>query len=88
MCEIEVFENERAAAYDQFMAMWNSKSHYFLSLLLKLLEDVSNKRLLVAGCGTGNEIEQFVHELLTEAGVRCFYDFFNLQFMWGTSLKK
>jgi len=59
MKTIELFENERATGYNQFVENWIPNYHYFLSLLPKLLQDISQKELLVVGCGTGNEIEEF-----------------------------
>ncbi len=56
---VEIFENERAAGYDQFVGNWIPGYHYFLGLLPKILKGTANKDLLVVGCGTGNEIEQF-----------------------------
>ena len=60
MSNIEIFENERAAGYNQFVETWVPQYHYFLDRLPKLLSDTKQKDLLVVGCGTGNEIEKFV----------------------------
>jgi tRNA (cmo5U34)-methyltransferase len=60
MNKVELFENERASGYDQFVETWIPNYHYFLDLLPKLLQEIENKDLLVVGCGTGNEIERFV----------------------------
>lgn len=59
MNKVELFENERASGYDQFVETWIPNYHYFLDLLPKLLQEIENKDLLVVGCGTGNEIERF-----------------------------
>lgn len=56
----EIFENERAFGYNQFVETWIPGYHYFLDNLPKILREVSPKKLLVVGCGTGNEIERFV----------------------------
>lgn len=60
MSKIEIFENERATGYNQFVETWIPNYHYFLDHLPKLLNDTSPKNLLVVGCGTGNEVEKFV----------------------------
>jgi tRNA (cmo5U34)-methyltransferase len=59
MKKVEVFENERAAGYNQFVETWIPNYHYFLDRLPKLLRETDHKDLLVVGCGTGNEIERF-----------------------------
>ena len=58
MSKVEIFESERATGYNQFVETWITQ--YFLECLPKLLKETDNKDLLVVGCGTGNEIEQFV----------------------------
>lgn len=60
MNNVEIFENERATGYNQFVETWIPNYHYFLDHLPKLLSDTNQKDLLVVGCGTGNEIERFV----------------------------
>jgi tRNA (cmo5U34)-methyltransferase len=60
MNNVETFENERAAGYNQFVETWIPNYHYFLNRLPKLLSETNQKDLLVVGCGTGNEIERFV----------------------------
>lgn len=60
MSKVEVFENERAKGYDQFVETWIPSYPYFLDRLPKLLGGTEQKDLLVVGCGTGNEIERFV----------------------------
>ncbi|MDZ7897539.1 MAG: class I SAM-dependent methyltransferase [Arcicella sp.] len=60
MNQVEIFENERATGYNQFVETWIPNYHYFLDCLPKLLNKSSSKDLLVVGCGTGNEIERFV----------------------------
>ncbi|HRP01139.1 MAG TPA: class I SAM-dependent methyltransferase [Candidatus Kapabacteria bacterium] len=60
MKKVEIFENERAAAYDKFVKIWIPNYHYFLDHLPKLLDKKGKKELLVVGCGTGNEIERFI----------------------------
>lgn len=60
MNKVEIFENERATAYNQFVETWIPNYHYFLDRLPKLLSETTQKNILVVGCGTGNEIKQFV----------------------------
>ncbi len=60
MDKIEIFENERATGYDKFVETWIPKYHYFLDILPKLLSGIEQKKLLVVGCGTGNEIQRFI----------------------------
>jgi tRNA (cmo5U34)-methyltransferase len=59
MDKVEIFENERATGYNQFVETWIPNYHYFLDRLPKLLGEAKSKDLLVVGCGTGNEIERF-----------------------------
>lgn len=61
MNKVELFENERAKGYNQFVDAWIPNYHYFLDRLPKLLSKTPVKDLLVVGCGTGNEIERFVN---------------------------
>lgn len=61
MRKIEIFENERATGYDQFVERWIPNYHYFMGHLPDLLSDAYPKELLVVGCGTGNEIMCFVN---------------------------
>ncbi|NBC67077.1 MAG: methyltransferase domain-containing protein [Bacteroidetes bacterium] len=60
MKKVEIFENERATRYNQFVENWIPNYHYFLDQLPKLLREADPKSLLVVGCGTGNEIDRFV----------------------------
>ncbi len=60
MNKVEIFENERATEYNQFVETWIPNYHYFMDSLPKLLGETENKTLLVVGCGTGNEIERFL----------------------------
>lgn len=60
MKKIEKFENERATDYDQFVERWIPNYHFFLDSLPDLLRETYPKKLLVVGCGTGNEILRFV----------------------------
>lgn len=59
MSKVELFENERATSYNQFVEAWIPNYNYFMDALPKLLSETSGKDLLVVGCGTGNEIERF-----------------------------
>lgn len=60
MKKLEIFENERATDYDQFVERWIPNYHYFMDCLPNLLSETYPKELLVVGCGTGNEILRFV----------------------------
>ncbi|MEM9648702.1 MAG: class I SAM-dependent methyltransferase [Bacteroidota bacterium] len=53
---IAIFEGNRAKNYDHFVDQWIPNYDYFMGLLPKILDDVTNKKTLVVGCGTGNEI--------------------------------
>lgn len=61
MSKVEVFENQRASAYNDFVEIWIPNYRYFMDLLPGLLRETEEKNLLVAGCGTGTEVERFVH---------------------------
>lgn len=61
MNKVEIFENKRASGYDEFVETWIPNYHYFMGKLPNLLKQTENKNLLVVGCGTGAEIERFVH---------------------------
>ncbi len=61
MKKAELFENERATDYNQFVETWIPNYHNFLDILPKLLSETVQRDLLVVGCGTGNEIERFVN---------------------------
>jgi tRNA (cmo5U34)-methyltransferase len=60
MNKVEIFENERATGYNQFVETWIPNYHYFLDCLPKLLRETNPKILLAVGCGTGNEIDRFI----------------------------
>ena len=60
MKKIEIFENQRASNYDQFVEAWIPNYHYFMETVPKLLKETVRKDLLVVGCGTGTEIEYMV----------------------------
>ena len=60
MENVEIFEDKRATNYNEFVEAWIPNYHYFLSKLPKILSQTTNKKLLVAGCGTGNEIAYFI----------------------------
>lgn len=62
MAKTEIFENNRATGYNRFVQRWIPNYDYFLSRIPALLREVSNKELLVAGCGTGNEIAYFLEK--------------------------
>jgi len=61
MNKIEIFENERASGYNEFVETWIPNYHYFMDKLPSILKQTENKNLLVVGCGTGTEVERFVH---------------------------
>lgn len=56
MEKFELFENERATAYDSFVKNWIPNYGTFLNMLPYLFNDTRNDKLLAVGCGTGNEI--------------------------------
>lgn len=60
MSKVELFENERASGYDQFVEAWIPNYRYFLDFLPKLFWDSARTEILVVGCGTGNEIQKLV----------------------------
>jgi len=62
MQNIEIFENERAQTYDNFIPLWMPNYNYVLDLYPHLLQnnDSGDNKILVAGCGTGNEILSLV----------------------------
>jgi tRNA (cmo5U34)-methyltransferase len=60
MSNIEIFENERATGYNEFVETWIPNYNFFLDRLPRLVRETANKDLLVVGCGTGNEIARFV----------------------------
>ncbi|WP_286754855.1 class I SAM-dependent methyltransferase [Roseivirga sp. UBA838] len=60
MSAVELFEKQRAAGYNRFVETWIPNYRYFLNLLPKLLLPLKEQKLLVVGCGTGNEIEPLV----------------------------
>lgn len=60
MNKIEIFENERATDYDQFVQKWIPNYNSFINQLPKLINNIEKKEILVVGCGTGNEIEKIV----------------------------
>ncbi|MEM9338022.1 MAG: class I SAM-dependent methyltransferase [Bacteroidota bacterium] len=51
-----IFENKRAANYDQFVQNWIPNYQYFIEHLPRLLSEAAREELLVVGCGTGNEM--------------------------------
>lgn len=58
MKHIEVFEDERATMYDQFIQNWIINYQFIIDTipLVLALEQANAKELLVVGCGTGNEL--------------------------------
>jgi len=58
--KVELFENERASGYDQFVEAWIPNYQYFLDFLPRLFGDSDPSEILVVGCGTGNEIQKLV----------------------------
>ncbi len=71
MGRVEIFENERATGYNEFVDKWIPNYNYFLDRLPKLFGKTASSNLLVVGCGTGNEIEKFIgpHESWKITGV-------------------
>lgn len=60
MSKVELFEDQRAFGYDQFVQIWIPNYNYFMDQLPCLFQSYSNKSILVVGCGTGAEILRFV----------------------------
>lgn len=60
MNKVEKFENERATGYDKFVEQWIPNYHYFLDLIPNLLKEEKGNKILIVGCGTGNEIERLL----------------------------
>ncbi|PKV49234.1 tRNA (cmo5U34)-methyltransferase [Aquimarina sp. MAR_2010_214] len=56
---VNIFEGDRAINYDEFVQCWIPNYDYFISTLPQMLKSVCEKEILVAGCGTGNEILAF-----------------------------
>ena len=53
---VEIFEGDRASNYEMFVDAWIPNYSEFIDSVPKLLSGVRERNLLVAGCGTGNEI--------------------------------
>ncbi|WP_258098166.1 class I SAM-dependent methyltransferase [Marinoscillum pacificum] len=53
---VEIFEGDRASNYEMFVDAWIPNYREFIDSVPKLLSGVRERNLLVAGCGTGNEI--------------------------------
>ena len=60
MVNVELFENERASGYDDFVSKWIPNYDYFIQSIPKLIGNTDGDDVLIVGCGTGNEIEYFV----------------------------
>lgn len=58
MKHIEIFEDERAKSYDNFIQNWIINYQFVIDTLPKLIdiEQPTAKNVLVVGCGTGNEL--------------------------------
>lgn len=63
MSQVEIFDGKRAENYENFVDTWIPNYRYFISKITALLSKTKNKKLLVVGCGTGNEILAFENEL-------------------------
>ncbi|MEN0004503.1 MAG: class I SAM-dependent methyltransferase, partial [Bacteroidota bacterium] len=60
MSNIEIFENERASNYDQFVGVWIPGYQRLIDLLPNLIGPAvpsKQDQLLVVGAGTGNEMK-------------------------------
>ncbi|HXI00366.1 MAG TPA: class I SAM-dependent methyltransferase [Sphingobacteriaceae bacterium] len=61
MKEVEIFEGERAATYDKAIRIWCPDYDFIQELipaiLFQQLDRFNDKTILIAGCGTGIEIE-------------------------------
>lgn len=63
MSNVEIFEGDRATNYENFVNTWIPNYRYFISVVPQLIKEVDDKNILVAGCGTGNEILAFEENL-------------------------
>lgn len=62
MKHIELFENERASNYDEFIKKWILNYSFVLEVLPEIIDikQPDAKNILVVGSGTGNEIQSLV----------------------------
>ncbi|MEM7370741.1 MAG: class I SAM-dependent methyltransferase [Bacteroidota bacterium] len=63
MQHIEIFEGDRASNYDSFISSWMPHYPWLVEQLPSILWDAKESEaheLLIAGCGTGNEIISFL----------------------------
>lgn len=62
MKHIEIFENERASNYDEFIKKWILNYSFVLEVLPEIIDikQPDAKKILVVGSGTGNEIQSLV----------------------------
>ncbi|MEL7002038.1 MAG: class I SAM-dependent methyltransferase [Bacteroidota bacterium] len=51
-----IFENERAINYDNFVNTWIPQYDFFMDMVTGMLTNIEMSPILIAGCGTGNEI--------------------------------
>lgn len=60
MEKIEIFKDERASNYDNFVKQWIIHYDFVLDLLPKIItmQQPTAKDIAVVGCGTGNEIDK------------------------------
>lgn len=58
MTHIEIFEDERASKYDNFIQTWIINYQFVIDAIPKIIEmeHPNAKDILAVGCGTGNEI--------------------------------
>lgn len=62
MKHIEIFEDERASKYDEFIQKWVINYQFVIDTIPKIvkMEHPNAKEILVVGCGTGNEMNCLV----------------------------
>lgn len=63
MKRVELFENEKAMNYEQFVDTWIPGYRGFIDSLPAILHETVDKNLLVVGCGTGNEMRCFADDV-------------------------
>lgn len=62
---IAIFEGKRATEYDQFVETWIPQYDFLVHSLPRIITNntTTGKKLLIAGCGSGNEILAFKEQI-------------------------
>lgn len=53
---VEIFEGDRAKNYEDFVDAWIPNYRSFMQMIPMILPSTEEEKILVVGCGTGNEI--------------------------------